>query len=134
MYNHSYCRQMQPAMPSTQGAPMFPHPSVGTALPTGVPVGPIMTPIPGVQQMAAPTAPDTTPQTLQDTAFLPGFLRTQIGKNMRVQFLIGTNGPLIDRTGKLLGVGANYILMQPVDSDDMITADLYSIKFVDIIR
>lgn len=73
------------------------------------------------------------PATVESTFYTPGFLRTQIGKKMRVEFLIGTNG-FTDRTGTLVAVGASYILLRPVDSDDIILCDIYSIKFVTIIR
>lgn len=130
MYNYPYYRQPQnggTSMPM-HAAPMFPTPQIGTTLPTGLPGGPTMSPLP------VPSVPSGATQTLQDTAFLPGFLRTQIGKNMRVQFLIGTTGPLVDRVGRLLAVGTNYILMKPIDTDDLLTGDLYAIKFVDIFQ
>lgn len=98
------------------------------ALPTGLPTGPSPTPItPGA--LMPPPGPQT-PQTLQSTMFTPGFLRTQIGRQVRVEFLIGTNGPLVDRIGTLLGVGASYILLRPTDTDDVLLCDIFSIKFV----
>jgi hypothetical protein len=36
--------------------------------------------------------------------------------------------------GELSKKGASYIVLEPVDSDDLIVADLYSIKFVTIYR
>ena len=48
---------------------------------------------------------------------------------MRVEFLIGT-GALVDRTGTLVGVGASYILLRMIDSNDIMLCDIYSIKFV----
>lgn len=72
------------------------------------------------------------PTTVESTLFTPGFLRTQIGRRVRVEFLIGTNN-LTDRTGTLVEVGASYILIQPIDSDDLMMCDIYSIKFVTII-
>jgi len=106
-------------------------------MPTGLPTGPSPIPLNGVVQTQTPQMPapsaQTTPQTLTSTMYIPGFLRSQIGKLVRVEFLIGTNGPMVDRTGILLGVGASYILLRPVNSDDILMCDLYSIKFVDII-
>jgi hypothetical protein len=52
---------------------------------------------------------------------------------MMVQFLIGENS-LVDRTGRLIDVGANFIVLQLVGSDDMLMGDLYAIKFVTIYR
>lgn len=84
---------------------------------------------------AAPTAPGWTqmPTTVESPLFTPGFLRTQIGRRMRVEFLIGTSN-LTDRTGTLVAVGASYILIRLIDSDDLMMCDIYSIKFVTIFR
>lgn len=78
-----------------------------------------------------PITPTNEPQalSLQSTEYLNGYLRTQIGKMVRVEFLIGT-GTLIDRTGTLLSVGANYITIRQVQTDDIITCDFFSIKFI----
>jgi len=103
-------------------------------MPTGFPTGGTTTPLlPAQNGMPAVPVGEMPPVTLQSTLYTPGWLRTQIGKLMRVEFLIGTNGPLVDRTGVLLGVGASYILLQPVNSDDIIMCDIYSIKFVTLI-
>ena len=59
------------------------------------------------------------------------FLRENIGKLMRVEFLIGTNN-LVDRTGILLDVGASYILLRALESDVITYCDIYSIKFITI--
>lgn len=104
------------------------------SLPTGVPAG-------GAASAAVPTGPmpgnavvhaSQVPVTVENPLFTPGFLRTQIGRRIRVEFLIGTN-LLTDRTGTLLGVGASYILLRPIDSDDIMMCDIYSIKFATII-
>ena len=71
------------------------------------------------------------PETLESTLFIPGYLNTQIGKYMRVEFLIG-NG-LTDRNGKLVKVGASYIILQ-AQNGDLIVCDLFSIKFATIIE
>lgn len=133
MYNYPCYRQIPGMTAGGQPAPMFPTAPIGTTLPSGMPAGTYMTPMP-VPAEELPQVSAPAPETLQNTTYLPGFLKTQIGKTMRVQFLIGTTGPLVDRIGTLLGVGANYILMRPQESDDIISADLYSIKFVDIFQ
>lgn len=61
--------------------------------------------------------------------YLNGFLRTQIGKYIRVQQLIGSN-IIEDRYGYLIGVGINYILMQELSTDNVLALDFYNIKFV----
>jgi len=74
------------------------------------------------------------PMSIRNPYQSQGYLQQHIGQNMRVQFLIGSNGPLVDRTGVLVEVGDSYIVLQPVDTDDLLMADLYSIKFVTIYR
>lgn len=83
---------------------------------------------------SAPTTPGWTqlPTTVESPLFTPGFLRTQIGRKMRIEFLIGSNN-LTDRTGTLVAVGASYVLIRLIDSDDLMMCDIYSIKFVTII-
>lgn len=72
-----------------------------------------------------------SPEILTNNIYTPAFLREQIGKLMRVEFLIGTNN-LTDRIGILEDVGASYILLRSVESDNIIYCDIYSIKFVTI--
>lgn len=71
------------------------------------------------------------PEVLTNSIYTPGFLRTQIGRLMRVEFLIGTNN-LVDRIGILEEVGASYILLRSFESDSIIYCDIYSIKFITI--
>lgn len=72
-----------------------------------------------------------TPEILTNNIYTPAFLRTQIGKLMRVEFLIGTNN-LTDRVGVLEEVGASYILLRSVESNLTTFADIYAIKFITI--
>ena len=79
----------------------------------------------------APITPTTEPQpmTTQSIEFMNGFLRTQIGKTVRVEFLIGT-GTLVDKFGTLLAVGANYLVLRQAETDDIVVCDFFTIKFV----
>lgn len=72
-----------------------------------------------------------SPEILTNNIYTPAFLREQIGKLVRVEFLIGTNN-LTDRTGILEDVGASYILLRAIDSGNLLYCDIYSIKFVSI--
>ena len=47
------------------------------------------------------TINQNSPEILTNSIYTPAFLREQIGKLMRVEFLIGTNN-LVDRIGILL--------------------------------
>lgn len=100
-------------------------PMMGVA---GASVSPGMSARPGAVSPAALE----TPTTVESPYYTAGFLRNFLGKNMRVEFLIGTTGPLVDRIGVLVEVGASYIVLRPYLSDDLLMCDLYSIKFVTI--
>ena len=71
------------------------------------------------------------PEILKNKIYTPAFLREQIGRLMRVEFLIGTNN-MVDRIGVLQDVGASYILLRSVENDSLIYCDIYSIKFITI--
>lgn len=71
------------------------------------------------------------PEILTNPIYTPAFLREQIGKLMRIEFLIGTNN-MVDRVGFLEEVGASYILLRSFEGDSLIYADIYAIKFITI--
>jgi hypothetical protein len=103
-------------------------PSMGSTMPPALaPMGSTATPI-------LPPLRSTTPTTLESTYYIAGLLTSYVGSEVRVEFLIGTNAPLIDLTGTLRQVGANYIIIQPVLADDLVVCDMFSIKFVTIYR
>lgn len=72
-----------------------------------------------------------SPEILTNSIYTPAFLRQQIGKLMRIEFLIGTNN-MVDRIGFLEDVGASYILLRSFEGDSLIYADIYAIKFITI--
>lgn len=74
---------------------------------------------------------ENLPETLTNPIYTPAFLRQQIGRLMRVEFLIGTNN-LVDRIGILQEVGASYILLRSFENDSLVYCDIYSIKFITI--
>lgn len=77
------------------------------------------------------TINQNSPEILTNPIYTPGFLRQQIGKLMRIEFLIGTNN-MVDRIGILQEVGASYILLSSFEGDSLIYCDIYSIKFITI--
>lgn len=87
--------------------------------------------IPNDQQMLQPITDLNQPYpiTAESLQYLNGFMRTQIGRKVRVEFLIGTN-TTTDRIGILIGVGANYILLNEIETDDILACDFYNIKFI----
>jgi len=59
--------------------------------------------------------------------YINGFMRTQIGKFVRVQQLVGSN-IIEDYDGFLIGVGINYIILQDYSSPNIRVLDIYGIK------
>lgn len=106
--------------------PMFRYPC-GDWQKVGMSQG--MVPMPGEAESMNPEP--TTETVISDTGYLQGYLKTLIGRTMRVSFLIGT-GLLIDRVGILQDVGISYIVLQQIDTNIRVVCDLYSIKFVDV--
>jgi len=73
----------------------------------------------------------TNPMSLnaESLQYMNGFLRTQIGRRVRVEFLLGSN-TLTERTGILVAVGTNYIIINEMGTRDLLACDYYNIKFV----
>ena len=73
----------------------------------------------------------TNPEALNADSlqYMNGFLRTQIGRRVRVEFLLGSNS-LTERTGILVAVGSNYIIINEMGTRDLLACDFYNIKFV----
>lgn len=67
-----------------------------------------------------------TPESIQ---YLNGFIRTQIGRRVTIDFLVGSNN-MVSKSGYLLGVAQNYILLNELDTNDITTCDFYNIKFI----
>lgn len=65
--------------------------------------------------------------------YTQGFLRSQIGQKVRIEFLLGVNS-LVDRRGTLLEVGIDYVILREEETDDLLYCDIYSIKFVTIYK
>jgi hypothetical protein len=95
------------------------------------------------RQNPMPQSPPQIPDENQDFEVAPGspvvnnplynqgWLTTQIGKYIKIEFLIGTN-MLIDREGILKQVGISFIVIQETGTNDTLMCDIYSIKFVRI--
>lgn len=59
--------------------------------------------------------------------YLNGLFRTQIGRYVRVEQLVGSN-TLQDQDGFLIGVGINYIILQDYATPNIRILDIYGIK------
>ena len=129
--------QQSACQPYTSNQSNMPSPQMGSQTARTNPPPPItgesvmrdttMVPLIPPQNPAMPT-------TVQSPYYTAGFLTNYIGRTMRVEFLIGTTGPLVDRIGRLLEVGASYIVLEPIDFGGILMCDLYSIKFVSIFK
>jgi hypothetical protein len=134
---------IQPMMPMGTVTGAMPAP-MGTVTGAGVPGG---IPIPGTTSGTMPTSVGSIPivpvspvgpeslegTPIMDIQYTQGWLTTQIGQRVKVEFLIGTN-MFIDREGTLVDVGISYIIINEVETDDLLLCDIYSIKFVRIYR
>lgn len=78
----------------------------------------------GIADVANPYP--VTPESIQ---YLNGFIRTQIGRRVTIDFLVGSDN-LVSKSGYLLGVAQNYILINELDTNDITTCDFYNIKFI----
>lgn len=78
---------------------------------------------------ANPLLPDDYNEILDYNSlqYLNGIFRTQIGRFVRVQQLIGSNTTQ-DFDGFLIGVGINYIILQEYANNDIRILDIYGIK------
>lgn len=78
---------------------------------------------------ANPLLPDEYSEILDYNAlqYMNGIFRTQIGRFVRVQQLVGSN-IIQDFDGFLIGVGINYIILQEYSNQDIRILDIYGIK------
>ncbi|MGE4354331.1 MAG: hypothetical protein AB7D36_09630 [Oscillospiraceae bacterium] len=114
-------RVVDPSAPRRSSSPAAAAPAVQSApVPMAVPV-----------QQDSVTLPDTQqgPPPSTEKGFIPYYLTTLIGKNVRAEFIIGNN-QYVDKTGIMHEVGINYFVLHDVNSNTYIMCDLYSVKFV----
>lgn len=96
---------------------------------SGQPVIPAAPPTPTVQPSPVDFTQEPGPPVTTNIGYTQAYLRTQIGKKVRIEFLIGT-GVLTDRIGILTDVGISYVIIKPEGTDDRMLCDIYSIKFI----
>lgn len=68
-----------------------------------------------------------------ERGYIPYYLASNIGKNVRAEFIIGTS-QYVDKTGKLIEVGINYFVLEDVNARTHTMCDLYSVKFVTVLQ
>lgn len=76
-----------------------------------------------------PMTPQDFTETIDitDTQNYLGFLRTQIGRYMRIEQLMGSS-QVESRYGFLVGIGSNFIILQEITSGNIMVVDLFTIR------
>ena len=69
------------------------------------------------------------PQPINNILYTQGYLKANIGRYIKAEFLIGTTS-FMDREGILKEVGISYFIIQEPETDDLVLCDMYSLKFV----
>lgn len=121
--------QSSPVMPplsQPQGSPVMPP----FTQPQGSPVMP-----PFTQPQGSPVTFDTQqgPPPSTERGYIPYYLASNIGKNVRAEFIIGSN-QYADKVGRLIEVGISYFVLDDVNSRTHVMCDLYSVKFVTVLQ
>lgn len=107
--------------PQRWTTPQTTQQTLGTPMMSGTPAGSDLAPITSFNQ--------PYPITGESIQYLNGFMRTQIGRRVEIQMLVGSD-TLVTKEGFLLGIGANYILINETGTNDLTSCDFYNIKFV----
>jgi len=117
-----------PYQPTTMSpaTPMSPYTS--SAIPA-TPVSPYM---PGASTPSIYPPMQQGPPPVMDVDYIPGFLASMIGKNVKAEFIVGSS-QYVEKTGKLVRVGVNFFVLQDINSRTNIMCDLYSVRFVTIL-
>ena len=68
-----------------------------------------------------------------EKGYIPYFLASNIGKLVRAEFIIGTS-QYFDKVGRIVEVGVNYFVLDDINFNQLVMCDLYSVKFVTILR
>ncbi|MPM01385.1 hypothetical protein SDC9_47625 [bioreactor metagenome] len=116
---------VQPAPPRTSATP-----TPGVTLPSAA--GTTASGSPGVS--ATPSVPfqqGFPPAT--ERGYIPYYLANNMGKNVRAEFIIGSN-QYSDKTGRLIEVGINYFVLEDINSRTHIMCDMYSLKFLIVLQ
>ncbi len=73
------------------------------------------------------------PPLVTERGYIPHFLAENIGQLVRAEFFIG-NGQYLDKVGRIFEVGINYFVLDDINFNQLVMCDLYSVKFVTILR
>ncbi|WP_291632560.1 hypothetical protein [Clostridium sp.] len=109
--------------------PMFCHPPMMPMPNLDEPYDTRQNPMPGPSAGNQDFESAPLPPVVNNPLYTQGWLTEQVGKYIKIEFLIGTN-MWVDREGILKEVGISYIVIKETGTNDMVMCDIYSIKFV----
>ncbi|MDD4779680.1 MAG: hypothetical protein PHT02_03585 [Tissierellia bacterium] len=66
-----------------------------------------------------------------NSSYLQDYLKSTVNRLVKVDFLLDSN--FISKEGILKEVGNDYIILEMLQTNDLLACDIYSIKFVQII-
>lgn len=126
-----------PVAPGMTGAAVAPAAPRTTATPTpGITVPPVA----GTTTSGSPGTSSTPSVPFQqgfppatERGYIPNYLASNIGKNVRAEFIIGSN-QYSDKTGRLIEVGINYFVLEDINSRTHVMCDMYSLKFLIVLQ
>lgn len=123
-FQNSYQSYPQPA---TMNPDMLMSPQYNNQIQQGdiQPTNPITNPTSPLQMATV----QKIPFTYEQFPSLNGFIRTQIGRRVQAEFLIGTN-TMVTKDGYLVGVGSNYMLINEIGTKTITAGDFYTLKFI----
>lgn len=131
---------MRPYQESTTAPPDMPSQEMGMgqAQPQPTSYQDMMSAQQGAQVQNTQTRSDTYapntfynepgPPSVMDPGYVPGYLKTQIGKKIRAEFVF--DNLFLDKTGILREVGYNYFIIEDFATGAMVMCDLYSARFI----
>lgn len=130
----SSVRQSVQPKPAQQQSEMQKSQSVQTAQKPPVPpappapsAAPVSEPLPAITYSGDPYSPAPSP--VMDIAYVQGYLKQNLGKNVRAEFVLSGN-LYMDKAGRLIEVGISYFVLEDFVSRAHIMCDMYSLKFV----
>lgn len=86
---------------------------------------------PPLTQQGPPLTQQGPPPTTEE-GYIPNFLRRHIGRNVRAEFVVGSN-QFVDKSGRIQEVGINYFVLDDFNARTYVMCDLYSVKFVTLL-
>ncbi len=113
----------------SRGAPRFPNARTPAGTNGPVSSSPVVTNGGGLTMDPPLVVQGPPPAT--DKGYIPNFLSQNIGRQIRAEFIIGSN-QYVDKTGILTEVGVNYFVIEDPNTRARTMSDLYSVKFVTV--